>query len=128
MPYMKVKMKCKKSSGKSGTHTVYKKKKHGKRGKRVGCTSTPKKYMKALGIHSEQKENDTMEEVFESWREFLKEFQQTDPDRTLELGFDPQTREYIPKIEDRRGKIQYDPQVQGYPVTREQLDQIQQCH
>jgi hypothetical protein len=26
MSYMKVKMKCKKSSGKSGTHAVYKKK------------------------------------------------------------------------------------------------------
>jgi len=56
MPYIKVKQKCEKSSGKSGTHVVYEKKKGGKRGKRVGCTSTPKKYMGALHVHAEEKE------------------------------------------------------------------------
>ena len=102
MPYMKVKMKCKKSSGKSGTHAVYKKKPGGKRGKRVGCTSEPKQYMRALGIHAEEKENNTMESVFENWKRFLNEFKKTPESST----------------------ISYDSSARGFVVSKKQLESL----
>ena len=48
MPYKTLKIKCKKSDGSSGSHVVYKKKKDGGTGEKVGCTSDPEDYKKAL--------------------------------------------------------------------------------
>tara|TARA_R100001086_G_C11722359_1_gene227256 strand:+ start:12 stop:653 length:642 start_codon:yes stop_codon:yes gene_type:complete len=48
MPYKTIKIKCKKADGTSGSHVVYKKKRDGSAGDRVGCTSDPEAYKKAL--------------------------------------------------------------------------------
>tara|TARA_B100000700_G_C14952688_1_gene812422 strand:+ start:74 stop:688 length:615 start_codon:yes stop_codon:yes gene_type:complete len=48
MPYKKMKIKCKKADGTSGSHVVYKKKRDGSTGERVGCTTEPDQYVKAL--------------------------------------------------------------------------------
>ena len=48
MPYKTIKIKCKKADGTSGSHVVYKKKRDGSTGDRVGCTSDPEDYKKAL--------------------------------------------------------------------------------
>ena len=48
MPYKTIKIKCKKADGTSGSHVVYKKKRDGSAGDRVGCTSDPEDYKKAL--------------------------------------------------------------------------------
>ena len=63
-----------------------------------------------------------MKSHFENFRSFLKEFQLDRPTKTPELRFDPETKKYISDAP--RTGIQYDPQVQGYRVTKEQLDQI----
>jgi len=48
MPYKTIKIKCKKADGTSGSHVVYKKKRDGGTGEKVGCTSEPEDYKKAL--------------------------------------------------------------------------------
>jgi len=70
---MKVKIKRKKSSGKSGTHAVHKKKKDGSKGERVGCAGEPKQYMKALHTHSEEKEANPTGSFYENWRKYCEE-------------------------------------------------------
>lgn len=48
MPYLIRKQKCEQADGDAGTHVVYKKKRDGSQGEKVGCTSDPEQYKKAL--------------------------------------------------------------------------------
>ena len=48
MPYLVRKQKCEQADGDAGTHVIYKKKRDGSQGEKVGCTTDPEQYKKAL--------------------------------------------------------------------------------
>jgi len=48
MPYLIRKQKCEQADGDAGTHVIYKKKRDGSQGEKVGCTTDPEQYKKAL--------------------------------------------------------------------------------
>ena len=47
MPYLVRKQKCEQTDGDAGTHVIYKKKRDGSQGEKVGCTTAPEQYKKA---------------------------------------------------------------------------------
>jgi len=74
MPYLVRKQKCEQADGDSGTHVIYKKKRDGSQGEKVGCTTDPEQYKKALYASEKgmiKKESKLMEAIKMMVREEL---------------------------------------------------------